>query len=494
MRAALFAAIGGAIGFLAFPPYGPGILIFVAVGLFLAALRIAGSPRHGLLLGAVYGLVFFGGLMWWMYLLEFIALILIPALAAFFAVYGYWLTRCNDRSPNTWLVLAVGGWAVMELVRYRFPFGGIEWGANGYALSDQAVTRWPASALGTSGLTVLVVLISALALYAGMRQWHKSLWSGVAVVGLALAAPILSGALFGLGGVSIEPDGPQESIIQGSTPCPFEKCVNERLGTFEQHLALTESLEPGDQWVTVWPEGSTGSSNADPVQNPAIGEAISDQAARLASWFVVGGDRPISAESWINANVYFNPEGEIVGEYRKQHGVPFGEYIPFRPLFEWIPALDRVPRDMIPGDGPLVVDTGEFMLGSVISFEGGFSRYALQNRRNGADIIVVNTNNASYGPDAPVSDQFIGMTRMRAVENGVPLVHAAVTGKSALITSTGRIVGETGLGVKEVITGNAGSPVPRTVFSFIGDSVMVVAALVGILTWGRTRRLVGLAR
>jgi apolipoprotein N-acyltransferase len=186
--------------------------------------------------------------------------------------------------------------------------------------------------------------------------------------------------------------------------------------------------------LVVWPEGSTGSTNADPVLNEGIREAIAAEARRLGSRMVIGGDRVLSEADWINANVYFDSDGEIVGEYRKQHPVPFGEYIPLRPLFDWIPALERVPRDMIRGDGAVLIEE----VGSVISWEGGFSRYALETRRAGAEVIIVNTNTASYGI-APTSDIWIGMTRMRAVELGVPIIHAAVTGKSTVIDVDGSV-------------------------------------------------------
>jgi apolipoprotein N-acyltransferase len=202
---------------------------------------------------------------------------------------------------------------------------------------------------------------------------------------------------------------------------------------------------------------------------------------------LVGGDRVVSDTEWINANVYFDATGAIVGEYRKQHPVPFGEYIPMRPLFSWIPALDQVPRDMIPGEGPVVF---EGFLGSVISFEGGFSRYALATRRAGAELIVVATNEASYGPHAPTSDQFIGMTRMRAVELGVPVVHAAVTGRSTFIDSRGDLGATTDLGTMEVIYGSAGEAVP-TPYVAIGDLALYLAAALGALTWWRPRSLVG---
>ncbi|MGB7860088.1 MAG: apolipoprotein N-acyltransferase [Acidimicrobiia bacterium] len=493
MKTLLLAAAGAVVSVLAFPPYGPGIMIFAGVTLLMIALRLASSRTQGLLIGAIYGLVFFGWLMWWLVELEVIALVLVPVQAAFIAAYGWWLVRYNDRSPGRWLALAVGGWGLMELIRYYFPVGGLEWGAAGYALSDNRITRLPAALIGTSGLTLLVVMVSGLLALALLRSWSPRLWVAVGLIGLVVVLAPISGSL-----VSMSFPGPEETIVQGSTPCPYENCPpDERLGTFEQHLTMTEALEPSFSWLTVWSEGSTGSVNADPVQNPTVGEAIGEQARRLDSWFVVGSDRPISANQWINANVYFNPEGEIVGEYRKQHPVPFGEYIPFRPLFEWIPALDRVPRDMIRGDGPFVVDTGEtisgveFKLGSVISFEGGFSRYSLENRREGANILVVATNEASYGSDAPTSDQFIGMTRMRAVENGFPVVHAAVTGKSAIISSSGEILGITGLGTMEVLTEQGGLPVGRTVFSYIGDSVLYLVAILGVVVWWRTRSLVG---
>ena len=197
----------------------------------------------------------------------------------------------------------------------------------------------------------------------------------------------------------------------------------------------------------------------------------------------------MSDSEWVNANVIFNPNGEIVGEYNKQHPVPFGEYIPLRPLFEWIPVLDQVSRDMIRGTGPVIFDTGEIKFGSVISFEGGFSRYALQHRRAGAEVIVVATNEASYDY-TPASDQFIGMTRMRAVELGVPLVHAAVTGKSVIVDPRGAMSRVTGLGTQEVLYGEVAPGFP-TIYSITGDLLLYLAALTGILTWWRSRALVG---
>jgi apolipoprotein N-acyltransferase len=480
----LLVLAGAALSALAFPRIGPGWLILPGIGLFLAGLRTASSRAQGLLYGGIYGLTFFGGLIWWLSELGLIAVIpLVIVQGAFFAAYGWWLTGYNDRPAGTWALLAVGGWALMELVRYRFPVGGFEWGAAGYALSDQAWARSIAPLVGTTGVTVLAVIavVALLLMVLGERRaWLAMVGAGLLVIGIATWAWNLPTP-----GHSVALD---TVVVQGSTPCPFEHCPpDERLRTFEQHLELTRQLEPGSADLVVWSEGSTGSFNADPVQNPEIGAAIGAEARRIGAWFLVGSDRPINETHWVNANVVFNPDGEIVGEYQKQRPVPFGEYIPWRPVFDWIPELAQVPRDMIPGDGPVVFPLGDGVeMGSVISFEGGFSRYPRQHAQAGANLMVVATNEGSYGT-TPGSDQFIGMTRMRAAELGMPVIHAAVTGKSVFIGESGELTTETtGLGTMETLTGVV-APFSRSIYATTGDVVMIVAAVAGLVAWWLAR-------
>jgi len=474
MNPLLLTTAGAVLSFLAFPPFGPGILILPGLTLFLCALQLVETRKAGWWIGFLYGLVFFGGFMWWLANLELIALVLIPVQALLYAAYGWWLAGYVEESSGKWLALAIGGWAVMELVRYHFPFGGMEWGAAGYALSDNVVTRQPAAVIGASGLTVAVVAVAViLAQLANRRAGRLTLLATVTV------AVVISGSSGWVVAQGVDDaDTTRVVIVQGSTPCPFEHCPpNERLRTYEQHLELTRALQSGTGGLVVWPEGSTGSTNADPVLNEEIREAIAAEARRLEARMVTGGDRIVSETEWINANVYFDADGEIVGEYRKQHPVPFGEYIPWRPVFDWIPALDRVPRDAIPGDGPALMNE----VGSVISWEGGFSRYALETRRAGAEVIIVNTNTASYGI-APTSDIWIGMTRMRAVELGVPIIHAAVTGKSTVIDRKGNTGPITGLGTSEVLEDVYGGSV-STPYTTTGDLVIYLAAVGAIIVW-----------
>lgn len=482
----LVALVGGVVSALAFPRFGPGLLIVPGIGLVAWALRQVTFRRQGFWLGWLYGFVFFMGVMWWSIELGLIALIPLALVQGlWFGGMGWLVAGWRDATPSQWVLLFTSTWALTEFARYHFPFSGLEWGGAAYALSANGFVRSGASIIGGSGWTVLLVALAAsLAVATVSPRAPLTVLTAMLVVSLLGTADAPADS-------TDEVFGARVAIVQGSTPCPYEKCPpNERLLTYQQHLELTRGLPAGSLDLVVWAEGSTGSVNADPVQNPEIGAAIGAEAARIAAWFLVGSDRPISDAEWINANVVFDDSGEIVGEYRKQQGVPFGEYIPFRPLFDWIPDLEQVPRDMIPGEGPVVFETPDFDIGSVISFEGSFSRFAREHVQAGADLIVVATNEGSYGTTA-VSDQLINMTRMRAAELGVPVVHAAVTGKSVLIDASGELASDTsGLGTEEVVLGNVVPGLP-TFYARVGDWVMYMVIVGGFyLVWRHRKVLV----
>lgn len=451
---------------LAFPPFGVGVLVVPALGLLLWELRH--GARQGLV-GLVFGLTFYAGLIWWIGKLGLIAVIpLVVVFGVYFGLYCWLLGRARTWPAAHWWIAAVGGWALMEAARVRFPVGGFEWGLVGYAMAPYSWARGGSQWVGASGWGVVLVALAAGAVVAIEQRRLR-----VEVIAAAAACVILTagGAIW-----PAIPQGPpiRVAIVQGSTPCPLTHCLDERRATFEMHLALTRMIPAGSVDLVVWPEGSTGGSNADPRLNPDVAEAIGAEAARIGAYLLAGGDRPISDAEWINANVVFGPDGGIVGEYRKRHPVPFGEYIPARPFFEWIPALDQVPRDMIKGEGPVVFDLGIGRMGSVISFEAAFGRYARDEANVGAQLLVVATNEGSY-EFTPVSDQFIGMTRMRSAELGLAVAHSAVTGQSTFIT--GGEIGEVANYLEErVITAELRlSDGARTLYTRWGEWVQALA-------------------
>jgi apolipoprotein N-acyltransferase len=468
----LAALVSALLLILAFPPFGVGVLALVAPIPFLWALRRARSVWVGALYGAVFGLAFFLGLIWWIGALGMVALVpLLLTEAAFPTVFGALLARARSWSPVRWWAAAVGGWALMELMRERFPVGGLSWGMLGYPIGEYAATRGATQWIGTSGWSVVLIGVAAGAVVAlERRRFGPLAVSAAAVIGLGIAGWLWPGVAEG------EPL--RVAIVQGNTPCPGTHCSNERYDTYMLHLEMTRTIPAGSVDLVVWAEGSTGSTNADPILVPEVADAIGDEAARIGAYLLVGGDRILSDSEWINANVLFDRDGEIVGEYRKRQPVPFGEYVPFRSfLAPLIPELSQVPRDMIRGEDPVVFEADFGMLGSVVSWEGSFARFPRDVARNGAQLLVVATNNASYQV-SPASDQLIGMTRMRAAELGLDVVHAAVTGKSTLITDGGEVgertpVYEQALLVGAVQMRDAGP----TLYTRVGDWLQVAAAL-----------------
>ena len=187
-----------------------------------------------------------------------------------------------------------------------------------------------------------------------------------------------------------------------------------------------------------------GYQQHDPGINQKTLEEVSYEAKRLNSSFLIGGDRPVDLNYFENYGIFIKKDGEIAGQYLKQHPVPFGEYIPFRKYLDWIPPLALVPRDMIRGDGQKIFMVNDIKISTVISFEGSFQRYIRNSVQDGAELVVILTNQASYG-ESGMSDQFILMSRANAISNGRPIVHAAITGKSAFIDHKGKVISKTEL-------------------------------------------------
>jgi apolipoprotein N-acyltransferase len=188
---------------------------------------------------------------------------------------------------------------------------------------------------------------------------------------------------------------------------------------------------------------------------------MAGEAVRIGAYLLAGGSRSAGPTAWDNYNILFAPNGAILGEYLKRHPVPFGEFVPLRNLLRFVPQLSQVPRDLRRGEGPVVFTLAlgdySFRLGSVISFEGAFPRYVRSEVRAGAQVLVVATNEGSFGR-GPASDQLLQMVRLNSAAVGVDVVHAAVTGHSTFVYADGsRDRAQTGLFTAEVLYGRFGS-------------------------------------
>ena len=444
------ATIAGLLYFLSFPPYDLWYLIFPALYLFYYSLL---SKEKSFLSGFIFGCVAYGVILLGIQSIGLEAWIPLTILMGLmYGIFGRLFSYLNTKSENNFYVL-LSAVAIFDLFRAYFPFGGFPWGFPSTVLLTGPINsplffEVPLyfKNFGPTGASLLLqsfTLIIALGVFLKSKQ--KNYLKNYIIFSLIIFIIIISNFVISDSQYTqIEASELNIAIVQGNSPCPGAKnrCNNERQKIYDSHLTQTQSLD-GNFDLVVWPESSTGFNN-DPGIHSKVQNEISAEALRLDSYFLIGGDRPIQKKYFENYGIFINKDGEITGQYLKQHPVPFGEYIPFRKYLEWIPPLALVPRDMIRGDSQKIFMVNDVKISSVISFEGSFQRYIRNSVQDGAELVVILTNQASYG-ESGMSDQFILMSRANAISNGRPIVHAAITGKSAFIDHKGTVISKTEL-------------------------------------------------
>jgi len=451
------ATIAGLLYFLSFPPYDLWYLIFPALYLFYYSLL---SKEKSFLSGFIFGCVAYGVILLGIQSIGLEAWIPLTILMGLmYGIFGRIFSYLNTKSENNFYVL-LSAVAIFDLFRAYFPFGGFPWGFPSTVLLTGPINsplffEVPLyfKNFGPTGASLLLqsfTLIIALGVFLKSKQ--KNYLKNYIIFSLIIFIIIISNFVISDSQYTqIEASELNIAIVQGNSPCPGAKnrCNNERQKIYNSHLIQTQSLD-GNFDLVVWPESSTGFNN-DPGIHSKVQNEISAEALRLDSYFLIGGDRPIQEKYFENYGIFINKDGEITGQYLKQHPVPFGEYIPFRKYLEWIPPLALVPRDMIRGDSQKIFMVNDVKISSVISFEGSFQRYIRNSVQDGAELVVILTNQASYG-ESGMSDQFILMSRANAISNGRPIVHAAITGKSAFIDHKGTVISKTELFETGILT------------------------------------------
>jgi len=482
--------IAGLLYFLSFPPYDFWYLIFPALYLFYYSLL---SSKKSFLSGFIFGCVAYGVILLGIQSIGLEAWIPLTFLMGLmYGVFSKLFSYLNVKSGNNFYVL-LAALAVFDLIRAYFPFGGFPWGFPSTVLLtgpidsplffEVPLTFRNFGPTGSSLLLQSLPLVIALGVFS--KRKPKNYLKDYSIFLLIIFTIFISNYVVNdYQHTQLETSELNITIVQGNSPCPGakNKCSNERQKIYDSHLAQTQSLE-GNFDLVVWPESSTGFNN-DPGVHSRVQNDISTEALRLDSYFLIGGDRPVQKEYFENYGIFINREGEVVDQYLKQHPVPFGEYIPFRKYLDWIPPLALVPRDMIRGDGQKIFMVNDTKISTVISFEGSFQRYIRNSVLDGAELVVILTNQASYG-ESGMSDQFILMSRANAISNERPIVHAAITGKSAFIDHNGKVISKTELFETTTLNEKLEVRQTETPYSKYGNYLNYIFIIFGALTFVR---------
>jgi len=239
------------------------------------------------------------------------------------------------------------------------------------------------------------------------------------------------------------------AVVQGNVPRLGLDFNAQRRAVLENHvngtLALARRVDAGQERrpdLVVWPENS---SDIDPLLNADASKLISDAAARIGVPILVGAVLDGPGRFVTNAAIVWDPQDGPGARYIKRHPVPFAEYVPLRSIARKVTTqVDLVRRDFKAGDQPGALQVGPATVGDVICFEVAYDSLVRDTVDHGAQLLVVQTNNATFGMSAESAQQ-LAMVRLRAVEHGRPAIMASTSGVSATVTADGRILDESEL-------------------------------------------------
>lgn len=491
--------VAGGLTVLALPPFSWLIAVPVAFSALFLVLRQVSTAR-AFLIGWAYGVGQFGLGIFWIAESFYVdaerfgalaipavaglsaGLAIFPALAAAFFAHIAQRRRVADIQAG--LLLATC-WVAAEWLRGHF-LTGFPWNLAAYALVDHAALRQPAAWVGSYGLSFLTVLIGVL--------------PGVAFVAAPRRrAAIL--AIFALSGTGlwsagtlrlrsvVPPTDIAVRIVQGNIPQTEKWSPGSRERTLERYLRL--SKQPGGYDLLLWPETAfPGFLDEDTPARARIADILPEGKLLLT-----GVPDRVESETgtrYFNTVQAYDSSGEILTGYAKHHLVPFGEYVPLK---GWLPVerLTEGLGDFTPGPGPRTLALPGLPLVAVaICYEIIFPGQVVDDLFR-PDWIFNATNDAWFGTSIG-PEQHLASARMRAVEEGLPVVRAANTGISAVVNANGDLVARLNTGETGFIDASLPGTRAPTPYARLGDwtvLVLIGASWAVFFAIGGTRRRTG---
>ena len=450
----LFAFLAGLMTALGFEPIGLWPLTLIGFAWLMWLLQHARRMRRALALGWWFGVgQFVLGLNWiatsftyqsampaWLGWVSVVLLSLYLAIYPAMATGLAWRYGRTDRLAFVFLFAAA--WIVTEWLRATM-FTGFAWNPVGVALLPTAAARL-ASILGTYGLSGVTVLIAG-ALVLIYERYRKT--------GFILLAAIAAIALlrFGFDQPSAGAPGIPLTVVQPNVGQELKWTPGFEEANFARLRALSATDKPGPR-LLLWPEAAI----TEPMQDerwmrplyPLRAEGVRQRVAsilRPGDLLLTGGVTFQSADgvnvtSGTNSVFAMDAAGRILGRSDKAHLVPYGEYLPMRPLLSAIGLSRLSPGDVdfIEGPGPRTIDLpGVGKVGFQVCYEIIFSGNVVDPESR-PDFIFNPSNDAWFGRWGP--PQHLAQAQLRAIEEGLPVVRSTPTGISAVVDADGKLL------------------------------------------------------
>ncbi len=288
--------------------------------------------------------------------------------------------------------------------------------------------------------------------------------------------------------VPLPTDGTPTNVmaVQGNVPRAGLDFNAERRQVLDNHVTATEDaaaeVAEGTRAkpdLVVWPENA---SDIDPTRNSDAQDEILQAVDAVGAPLVVGTLLEQPPPDISNVALLYEPGKGITQTYVKQHPVPFAEYIPNRDFFRrFSDKVDLVRADFAAGTGPVLFRVpaaagAEVVAGPTICFEVAYDDLVRANVELGANLLLVQTNNATFGY-TDESVQQLAISRIRAMEHGRSVVHVSTVGVSALITPDGTVHQPSTLFTRTVLSGSLPLRSVRTVATMVGPGPEYAACL-----------------
>ena len=485
----LYALATGAIAALAFEPVGWWPLMLVAFGVMCELICRAKNLWFGILTGFAFGFgQFVVGLNWIATSFTYQAAmppalgwVAVVVLSLYLALYPALATglawRFGRKNRLALLLVLAGAWTITEWLRGTL-FTGFPWNPAAATLAPTPLISISAL-IGSYALSGLVVLLGG----AVWLEFHKRWLPLVVILGATImlwllpASDVPEDPLTVLNVRVVQPNIGQENRWRPS----FAEDNARRFAA----LSGPPTAQPR---LLLWPESAVTAPLQDDRQ---LGQPGAEFERRRAAAILGPNDRLLSGglallsadganlSGATNSAFVLGPGGRVLGRYDKAHLTPYGEYLPMRPLLSSIGLSRLAPGDVdfTPGPGPRTIDLGGQWgkVGFQLCYEIIFSGRVV-DQRNRPAFLFNPSNDAWFGSWGP--PQHLAQARLRAAEEGLPVIRATPTGISAVIDANGNIVKQLGLGqagvIDAVLPPAANAP---SIFARFGNLLPLLLAL-----------------
>ncbi len=467
----------------------------------LLAITAGASSREAFYAGWAGGAAFWLTSIWWLTHVTFVGWFFLASFCGLFVAVWSWLLNGWIRRfgierflPNLGLMFfAAALWAGLELARSHL-WTGFPWNPLAATQYLNVPLLQSASIGGAHLVSAIVVFVSAAFGVTALRYWalrgrwgrrlHFEVIVGVVVMVVCLMAgarrarePIASGTSLRV--ALIQPNIPQD-----------EKWDQAKVDLIYRRLAeLTESaiiLKPD---LVIWPETALPD---DMRSSPASYELVYGLATSGVPILVGTMDTSWRETEplYYNSSFLINTYGMIEQTYDKRHLVPFGEYVPMRRFLPFMKAMTPIQESFYAGSTSTVFTLKSATFSALICFEDAVAGLARESVRNGARMLVNQTNDAWFDPSS-ASRQHMAQSVLRAAENGVPVIRSANSGVTCVINARGRLVDSldrmvAGFKLAEVDLPRAA--MPMTLYNRLGDFPIWVAFGISVAATAATRR------